>query len=128
MIKKKLQYKKVDDYHPGMAGKLTVLGLDGWNLAAPLWMEAGGGIRALIYREVKVTKDNLGELVMEDLKSDINAIKIDDDAHLYDAMNFPKVLEFIKLTAERYETEQSRISEILVNNLEEFVWRESDDI
>jgi len=126
MIKTKLQYKKLNDSHPGIAGKLTVLALDGWCIAAPIWKEAGGGIKALIYRNVKVTKDNLSELIMEDLKSDINQVKVDDDTHLYGAMEQEKVLVFIDVTAERYKIEKSKVSKILVDNLEEFAWRESD--
>ncbi len=68
MIKKKIEYKALNmDNGAGFARKLTLYTMDGWYLTTPVLYDYG--FKALIAREIAVTRDNVTDMIIEDWKS-----------------------------------------------------------
>lgn len=125
MIKTKTEYKEISG--TGMAKHLTTLSLDGWQLSCPIWYIPGGGSHALLFREVKVIKDDLYKYILEDFKVEIGTIVCKEYNRLSKLLDSDRVKTFILDSARRYDMDKSFISQILVNNLEQVTWVDEDE-
>jgi len=76
MIKTKMEYKVLttpsgyagpDQSHKVFDCKLTLLAMDGWYLTSPVIYH--DGFKGILAREVKVTRDNVADMILADWKS-----------------------------------------------------------
>ena len=76
MIKTKMEYKVLsnsrdyagpDQSHKEFERRLTILAMDGWYLTSPVIYH--DGFKGILAREVKVTRDDVFDMILEDWKS-----------------------------------------------------------
>ena len=125
MIKKKIQFKQIEG--STVASRLAVAALDGWYLVSPIVNTGYSSLVALVSREVKVTKDNLYELLLEDYKSEVGSVTSREYNPLSTFLGNEKTKQFMLNSARRYEIDRHAVQELLIKNLEDLIWIDETD-
>ena len=119
MIKTKIEFKQIEGGY--IANKMAVAGLDDWYLACSI-VNSGRNLTALMTREVKVTKENLGELILADFKCEVGSIRCEEHNRLGTMLDNEKAQDFILDTAKRYKIKEELARQLLILNLFEITW------
>ena len=124
MIKKKMQFKQIEGGH--IASRMAVADLDNWYLVSPI-VSSGMNIIAMMTREVEVTKDNLGELIIDDFKCEIGSIRCEEHNRLGTLLDNEKAQDFILNTARRYKIKEEVARQLLILYLFEITWADDKE-
>ena len=135
MIKTKIQYKIFDYSRSSLEHVITIAAMDDYELCSPLFNHHTTVVATMV-REVKVTKESLPEMIINDFKSEVGtvnveanegSVKVDDvDRRMIALRISEKVDQFIKNTARRYEIDEGIVDHILLNRAEDLTWFEDE--
>lgn len=121
MIKKKTEFKQIEG--GDIAARLAIAALDGWYIVPPIIGTGYINLIAVISREVKVTKDNIWELILADFKSEVGSVLCEEGNRIGKTLiDNEKVQQFILNTSRRYKIMEEYTRHLLILNAEEITW------